>query len=259
MIAFCRAAGARVLNVFFLVCTGRGEAMSDISPQRYEEVLRELVESQSRYQDLIIRARCAPHYKRVAFQCNPASALNRISGRDGDGCIAGIHYCRITPEGGVTACPYIAHEQGSIRERAFLDIWDNSPDFQRLRAPKLGGKCGVCEFRQLCGGCRARPVALGDDLMDADPICAYSPGAGPMLVPLSSLDNPHVRWSTEAERRLARIPAFVRKLVKKRAEAYVAELGEELITNEHLSTLSARRFGAGGPTRPGSSRRAGHE
>lgn len=259
MIAFCRAAGARVLNVFFLVCTGRGEAVSDISPQRYEEVLRELVESQSRYQDLIIRARCAPHYKRVAFQCNPESALNRISGRDGDGCIAGIHYCRITPEGGVTACPYIAHEQGSIRERAFLDIWDNSADFQRLRAPKLGGKCGVCEFRQLCGGCRARPVALGDDLMAADSICAYSPGAGPMLVPLSSLDNRHVRWSTEAERRLARIPAFVRKLVKKRAEAYVAELGEGLITNEHLSTLSARRFGAGGPTRPGSSRRAGHE
>ncbi len=89
MIAFCRATGARVLNVFFLVCTGRGEAMSDISPQRYEEVLRELVESQARYQDLIIRARCAPHFKRVAYQCNPDSPLNRISGRDGDGCIAG--------------------------------------------------------------------------------------------------------------------------------------------------------------------------
>ena len=113
-----------MLNVFFLVCTGRGEAMSDISPQRYEQVLRELVQSQARYSDLIIRARCAPHYKRVAFQCNPDSPLNRISGRDGDGCIAGIHYCRITPEGGVTACPYIEAEQGSIRERGFLDIWD---------------------------------------------------------------------------------------------------------------------------------------
>ena len=57
MIAFCRATGARVLNVFFLVCTGRGEAMSDISPQHYEEVLHELVETQARYPDLIIRAR----------------------------------------------------------------------------------------------------------------------------------------------------------------------------------------------------------
>ena len=259
MIAFCRATGARVLNVFFLVCTGRGEAMSDVSPQRYEEVLRELVESQARYQDLIIRARCAPHFKRVAYQCNPDSPLNRISGRDGDGCIAGIHYCRITPEGGVTACPYIAHEQGSIRERAFLDIWDSSADFQRLRAPELGGKCGVCEYRQLCGGCRARPVALGNDLMDADPVCAYTPGAGPTVVPLSSLENKHVRWSVEADRRLLRIPAFVRKLVKKRAEAYVAELGEELVTPAHLSTLSARRFGSGGPARPRPSKGAAHE
>jgi radical SAM protein with 4Fe4S-binding SPASM domain len=259
MIGFCRAAGARVLNVFFLVCTGRGEVMSDISPQRYEEVLQELVESQVHYPDLIIRARCAPHYKRVAFQCNPDSPLNRISGRDGDGCIAGIHYCRVTPEGGVTACPYIADEQGSIRERAFLDIWDNGADFQRLRAPKLGGKCGICEYRQLCGGCRARPVALGNDLMDADPICAYAPGAGSMVVPLSSLENRHVRWSAEADRRLSRIPAFVRKLVKKRAEAYVAELGEALVTPAHLSTLSARRFGNGGPARPRLSRGAGHE
>ncbi len=250
MIAFCRAAGARVLNVFFLVCTGRGEAMTDISPQRYEEVLRELVEVQARYTDLIIRARCAPHYKRVAFQCNPESPLNRISGRDGDGCIAGIHYCRITPDGGVTACPYIGDEQGNIRERAFMDIWENAPDFQRLRAPKLGGKCGMCEYRQICGGCRARPVALGDDLMDADPLCAYTPGTGPTVVPLSGLENSHVRWSAEADRRLSRIPAFVRKLVKKRAEAYVAELGEDLVTPEHLSTLSARRFGNRGPTRP---------
>jgi radical SAM protein with 4Fe4S-binding SPASM domain len=259
MIAFCRAAGARVLNVFFLVCTGRGEAMTDISPQHYEEVLKELVEVQERYTDLIIRARCAPHYKRVAFTRNPHSALNRISGRDGDGCIAGIHYCRITPQGGVTACPYIEDEQGNIRERAFFDIWDNAGDFERLRANALGGKCGRCEYRQICGGCRARPVVLGNDLMDADPICAYTPGAGPTVVPLSSLEHRHIRWSTEAHQRLSRIPAFVRKLVKKRAEAYVAELGEQLVTPAHLSTLSARRFGNGGPARPRSTPEVGHE
>ncbi len=69
-------------------------------------------------------------------------------------------------------------------------------------------------------------------------------------MPLSSFENKHVRWSVEADRRLLRIPAFVRKLVKKRAEAYVAELGEELVTPAHLSTLSARRFGSGGPARP---------
>jgi len=78
-------------------------------------------------------------------------------------------------------------------------------------------------------------------------------------VPLSSLENRHVQWSSEAQQRLSRIPAFVRKLVKKRAEAYVAELGEELVTPAHLSTLSARRFGNGGPARPASTTGAGRE
>ncbi|MDH4284443.1 MAG: radical SAM protein, partial [Gallionellaceae bacterium] len=64
MIDFARAAGARVLNVFFLICTGRGESMSDISPMTYEQVLTQLVEAQERSQDMLIRARCAPHYKR---------------------------------------------------------------------------------------------------------------------------------------------------------------------------------------------------
>ena len=250
MIEFCRATGARVLNVFFLVCTGRGESMSDISPQRYEQVLRELVEVQARYTDLIIRARCAPHYKRVAHQLDPNSRLNRISGRDGDGCIAGSHYCRITPEGGVTACPYIEAEQGNIRSRPFMDIWDNAPAFQRLRQPVLQGKCGACEYRELCGGCRARPRALGRDLMDADPICTYVPHQGPVVAPLSDADNTAIHWSPEAERRLSRVPPFVRRLVKKRAEAYVSELGETLVTPEHLSTLSAKRFGGKGPAKP---------
>jgi radical SAM protein with 4Fe4S-binding SPASM domain len=250
VIDFSLAAGARVLNVFFLVCTGRGESMSDISPERYEQVLRDLVVFQARYPDLIIRARCAPHFKRVAYQSNPDSSLNRISGRDGDGCIAGTHYCRITPEGGVTACPYIEDVEGSIRGQAFLDIWDNSDGFRRLRSPVLRGKCGACEYRQLCGGCRARPRALGRDLMDTDPVCAYQPVAGPMVVPLSDAESRRIPWSAEAEQRLARVPGFVRRLVRKRAEAYVAELGDTLVTPAHLAVLTARRFGAAGPSKP---------
>ena len=247
MIDFARAAGARVLNIFFLVCTGRGQSMSDISPQRYEQVLNELIEAQTRHTDLIIRARCAPHYKRIAHQRDPDSLLNRMSGQDGDGCIAGTHYCRITPEGGVTACPYIEDEEGNIREQSFLHIWDLAEGFKRLRSPVLGGKCGVCEYRQLCGGCRARPLAMGGDLMDADPLCAHVPQRGAALVPLADIESRCIRWSDEAARRLARVPAFVRRLVKKRAEAFVAELGEQVITPQHLSVLSARRFGGNKP------------
>ena len=66
MIDFARSCGARVLNIFFLVCTGRGESVTDLTPQRYEQILGELIEAQEQCSDLIIRARCAPHFKRVA-------------------------------------------------------------------------------------------------------------------------------------------------------------------------------------------------
>ena len=249
MIAFARASGARVLNVFFLVCTGRGESMSDISPITYERVLNQLVAAQEQSQDLLIRARCAPHYKRIAYQRNPASTLTRAAGYEGGGCLAGIHYCRITPEGGVTACPYIPEEEGSIRDTNFWDIWNHSPTFQSLRNPKLQGKCGSCEFQKLCGGCRARPLAMGGSLMDTDPWCVHMPDGSSVIEPLIEQPKKLV-WSMEAEKRLSRIPSFLRKMVKNRAESYVHELGMQVVTEEHLATLSAKRFGSGGPPRP---------
>ncbi len=258
MIAFARAAGARVLNVFFLVCTGRGESMSDISPITYERVLNQLVAAQEQSRDLLIRARCAPHYKRIAYQRDPASTLTRAAGYEGGGCLAGIHYCRITPEGGVTACPYIPAEEGNIRDKKFWDIWNQSPTFRSLRNPMLQGKCGSCEFRKLCGGCRARPLAMGDSLMDTDPWCVHVPDGAAVIEPL--IEQPgELAWSEEAEKRLARVPSFLRKMVRNRAESYVLKLGLHVVTEEHLATLAARRFGSNGPPRPTARDEAGQQ
>ena len=259
MIDFARASGARVLNVFFLVCTGRGESMSDISPITYERVLNQLVAAQEQSQGLLIRARCAPHYKRIAYQRNPQSTLTRAAGYEGGGCLAGIHYCRITPEGGVTACPYIPDEEGSIRDTKFWDIWNQSPTFQSLRNPKLQGKCGSCEFQKLCGGCRARPLAMGGSLMDTDPWCIHIPDGSAVIQPLFEQPKKLV-WSEEAEKRLSRVPSFLRKMVKSRAESYVHELGLHVVTEEHLATLSAKRFeGGGGPPRPDTKQKGAKE
>ncbi|MES9880494.1 MAG: radical SAM protein [Sedimenticola sp.] len=243
MIDFAKASGAHVLNIFFLVCTGRGESMSDITPARYEAVLKQLVEAQEQTQDLIIRARCAPHYKRVAYEHNPDSPLTRAQGYEGGGCLAGIHYCRITPEGAVTSCPYIPDEEGSIRKQGFWEIWDNSPTFEQLRNPILGGKCGQCEYQKLCVGCRARPLAMGGTLMDADPWCGHTPSGRSIIEPLVESSRGEVTWSPEAETRLERVPGFLRKMVRKRAESHVRELGESTVTTEHLATLAAKRFG----------------
>jgi len=249
MIEFARMSEARVLNIFFLVCTGRGESFSDISPLRYERSLQQIIEAQNKYTDLIIRARCAPHYKRVAHQLLPDSPLNQISGREGDGCIAGIHYARITHDGRVTACPYIDTTVGTLQEHSFSQIWQTAEDFAALREPELTGRCGRCEYQHLCGGCRARPVAKGKGLMDEDDFCSYVPGSASVIVPLPSLSG-QIRWSDEAEQRLQHIPRFIRKMVRKRAEAYVTEQGESVVTTDHLSTLSARRFGGKPPQRP---------
>jgi radical SAM protein with 4Fe4S-binding SPASM domain len=247
MIDFAQAVGAHVLNVFFLVCTGRGESMSDISPERYEAVLAQLLEADKSSDGLIVRPRCAPHFKRIAYQADPNSHLTKAQGYEAGGCPAGSHYCRITPEGGVTACPYLPQEEASIRERSFWEIWDHAPGFQQLRQPQLRGKCGDCEYQQLCGGCRARPKALGGDIMDRDPWCAYQPQGGKVILPLSETDLGTITWSEAAQQRLSRVPAFLRKMVRKRAEDYVRELGERQVTPEHLATLVKRRFGNGMP------------
>jgi radical SAM protein with 4Fe4S-binding SPASM domain len=249
MIDFARECGARVLNIFFLVCTGRGDSVTDLTPERYEQILGELIEAQEQCSDLIIRARCAPHFKRVAHQRAPDSALNRIGGQDGDGCIAGTHYCRITPNGGVTACPYIPDEVGNIRHESFKSIWTSSPGLQALRNPVLRGTCGSCEYRKLCGGCRARPLALGGNLMDPDPWCVYEPRGGAVIQPLPDDAYAEISWSTEAGQRLARVPGFLKKIVKKRAEAYVGAQGLSCVTAKHLDELVAKRFGSNGPPR----------
>ena len=247
MIEFAHSCGARSLNVFFLVCVGRAQSVMALAPQRYEELLADLIRAQADYPDLIVRPRCAPHYKRIAYQLQPQAAINRISGHDGDGCIAGIHYARVNHRGGVTACPYIEQEVGNIRDTPFSTLWADAEDFARLRAPALGGKCGACEYRMLCGGCRARPLARGGGLMDTDDLCTYEPQGRPLVKPMADrvIGAPH--WSPEAEQRLSRVPDFLRLMVRKRAEAYVGGLGEDRVTVRHLSDLSAARFGPAGP------------
>jgi radical SAM protein with 4Fe4S-binding SPASM domain len=248
VIDFAKNKGAKVVNIFFLVCTGRGRSYSEIHPRTYEAILQKIIEAQAKHPELIIRPRCAPHFKRIAYQLAPDNTINQISGYEGDGCIAGIHYARVNQQGDVTACPYIDTPVGNIRQQSFNDIWENAEAFQQLRQPKLTGRCGVCEYQKLCGGCRARPIAAGKSLMDEDDFCSYQPQSKAIIQPLEKLAD-KVSWSAEAEKRLQYIPRFIRKMVKKRAEVYVLDQGENCVTTEHLATLSARRFAGKMPKR----------
>ncbi len=215
--------GATGFTLYFLVCTGRGEQLSDITPQQYEEALGSLVEAQQRYPQMMVRARCAPQITRMAAQQDSPLVGNA-------GCLAGRHYCRITSEGDVTPCPYLPVVAGSLRERRFDDIWRAAPVLQRLRSGTLTGRCGACDFRELCGGCRARAFALTDDLLAEDPWCTYQP----VEHALAMRESP-VGWSPEAERRLQRIPPFIRKRVKLAVERHAQTKGKTEITAAEMT------------------------
>lgn len=255
MIDFAASVGAHLINFFFLVCTGRGEEMSDISPAEYERVLQLLAEQQNQYSGLLIRARCAPYFRRITLSRQQADGEGDVSEHSlsgGGDCLAGRSYARITPEGDVTACPYIPDSLGSVTEQGFWSIWNEHPILKRLREPQLEGKCGICEYRQHCGGCRARPLALarsqGTDVEDvvpllsqSDPWCTYEPG-GVALISESESTNIQLEWSAEAEQRLKNIPGFVRQRVRQRAEEYVVQQGRDRVVIDDLMLLMRRRF-----------------
>ena len=245
MVEFAKSAGALALNVFFLVCTGRGEKVTNISAQTYDDVLRRVTHAAHDEDQIMIRAKCAPHFKRMALELDPNWPITLAQGYEAGGCLAGTRYCRVTPEGGVTACPYMESDVGSVRETGFADIWQNAEQFKALRTPKLEGRCGDCEYSKMCGGCRARPFARYDNLMGEDFLCNYEPGQGAVIEPLGD-SGPTLTWSPEAETRLSRVPPFVRRMVRRGVESYVQEQGRDIITPEDMSAVAKKRFGEGG-------------
>ena len=92
------------------------------------------------------------------------------------GCLAGTGVCFISHEGEVFPCGYLPAIAGDLRHEKFADIWANAQVFNDLRdTDNLKGKCGCCEFRNVCMGCRARAFAATGDYLDPEPFCVYEP------------------------------------------------------------------------------------
>ena len=178
--------GVENFHLFFLVPTGRGTKLTDISPQKYEDMITTTFAKASKHR-LNVRPSCAPQFMRIA------KGMGLDMRQWIRGCIAGLYYCRIYPNGDVTPCPYLPIKLGNVRDKSFKEIWFNSTVFKALRDPNcLKGKCGACEYRSLCGGCRARAYGLSSDFIDycgdlhepsdlksdyltEDPWCVYQP------------------------------------------------------------------------------------
>lgn len=166
--------GAAAFNPFMLVPTGRGSELADqeLSPERYEGVLRWLAVERER-RDITIRVTCGPHFQRILRQQGGSTG-----GRPEGGCLGGKSFAFISFRGRVQICGFLEVECGDLRESDydFQHIWDHSPVLRRIRdADSYGGRCGACEYRRVCGGCRARAYAASGDYMAEEPRCSYRP------------------------------------------------------------------------------------
>ena len=240
LVAWSAERGAVAFNCYFLVPTGRGASLTDLSPADTEAVLGDLARWQREYRGrMMVRAKCAPHFMRHVYQTDPDSPILNYETR----CPCGTQYCRITPDGKLTPCPYLPEVAGDLRTQSFAEIWRSSRLFRQLREGTLRGKCGACEYRALCGGCRARAFALDGDILAADPSCAYEPtGEMAPIEPARAVAygddfTPVLVWVDAARERMERIPSFVRGVVMQRVEDYARRNGHRQVTPELLAEV----------------------
>ena len=123
---------------------------------------------------------------------------------------------------------------GNVRDQSFGEIWRTSSVLLELRdLSQLKGRCGRCEYNELCGGCRCRAYAVHGDYLQEDPACRYQPTGRPLQIEA-------VRWTPEAQARLERIPlAFIRGKVRQGLETYAGRHGIALITAEVMQEALA--------------------
>jgi len=182
--------GAIALHIFMLVPVGCGQVLAEtdmLSPQQYEEKMLDIcrLESLGRLQ---MKVTCGPHYQRVIrqqglYHSRTGTAQNDdvVPGRSkhkgvSKGCLAGLGVLFVGHQGDVFPCGYLPVKCGNVLEDKLSQIWYNNQNLARMRdSSALEGKCGVCGYRQVCGGCRGRAYAATGNYMAEEPFCVYIP------------------------------------------------------------------------------------
>jgi AdoMet-dependent heme synthase len=193
--------GADALHIFMLVPVGCGVSIADremLPADEYERVLHWFYD-RSKDVTIDLKATCAPHYFRVRAQriveerkqgdrstpfvahgtrlhAAPDPAGGRPLSSMTRGCLAGTAVCFVSNAGDIYPCGYLPVSAGNIRQERFADIWAKSSVFEQLRDPStLTGKCGICKYEGICGGCRARAFSDHGDYLAEEPFCTYEP------------------------------------------------------------------------------------
>lgn len=188
ILALAQSLGVHAFHIFLLVPVGCGLTIADeqsIQGEEYERVLSWLYD-RSLDSGLEIKATCAPHYYRILRQRRaearraglpvpelPAHGMQATT----RGCLAGSEVCFISHQGEVYPCGYLPVAAGDLRKQRFREVWETARVFKELRDPELlEGKCGACEFKRVCLGCRARAFGMTGNYLAEEPFCIYQPG-----------------------------------------------------------------------------------
>jgi len=189
MVPFLQEVGAVQWSLFFLVPTGRAQASNMMSPEEHERTFNWLYDL-SKNAPFDIKSTAAPMYRRVAIERKRAEqgadkpvtfqgagfqyadGLNRPTRgvNDGNGFLFISHVGDIQPSG------FLPVTAGNVRTDDVVDVYRHSQIFTDLRTPdKLKGRCGICEYRDVCGGQRGRAYGITGDYLESDPACLYIP------------------------------------------------------------------------------------
>jgi AdoMet-dependent heme synthase len=186
-----KALGAAAVHLFMLVPVGCGQILAEtdmLAPMQYEQKMKEILQLENRGV-LPIKVTCGPHYERIIRQQKitmPEVRRGAGQGRDPGvpgghhgnlrGCLAGLGVLFVGHQGDVFPCGYLPLNCGNILNEKVSDIWLYNEKLAMLRdSDRLEGKCGVCGYREVCGGCRGRAYGMTGNSMAEEPFCAYIP------------------------------------------------------------------------------------
>jgi radical SAM protein len=178
--------GIDLWSVFFLVPTGRGKAEDEISPEEHEIAFSKMYRAAARgFFD--VKSTAAPHYRRYVLERKRAERSSGVKLATPSAFDTGLHtrapavndangFVFVSHTGDVYPSGFLPVVAGNVRDRSIVELYRESPLFVSLRDTSLlEGKCGVCEYRKVCGGSRARAYAHSGRLHASDPYCAYIP------------------------------------------------------------------------------------
>jgi radical SAM protein with 4Fe4S-binding SPASM domain len=167
---------AKAVHIFMLVPVGCGQSLAEtdmLTPEQYEQKLLDICRLDGRG-ELQMKVTCGPHYERVIRQ--EGLHKSRMAAGHSGGNVPGRHGHKGTSKGCLAGLGYLPVNCGNVLEDKLSDIWYKNEDLARMRdVNELEGKCGVCGYRQICGGCRGRAYAATYNYMAEEPFCAYVP------------------------------------------------------------------------------------